>query len=84
MSLRCKDLQHTDELLLKEYPERKEWCCHARELRSTDPQFSNYLYDFRSAGWAKICDKTGKNATWNKKCDVEEMINQKRRVDAAS
>jgi len=71
MPIRCLDVQHTDERLHQ--PERKSWCQHARELRSTDPQYGNYLRDFRSAGWAKICDKTGKNATWNKICDVDEV-----------
>jgi len=71
--IRCLDVQHTDEWLLKKNPDRKSWCHHTRELRSTDPQYVNYLHDFRSAGWAKICDKTGKNATWNKICDVDEV-----------
>jgi len=67
------DVQHTDEWLLKKNPDRKSWCHHARELRSTDPQYGNYLRDFRSAGWAKICNISGKNATWNKICDVDEV-----------
>ena len=72
--IRCKDIQHTEDRLLEKSPDRKSWCHHARKLRSTDPQYRNYLDDFRSAGWAKICDKTGKNATWNKRCNVEEVI----------
>ena len=68
--LRCLDKAHKP-LFFGNW-ETRWWCPHARELRSTDPQFKNYLNDGRSENWAKICNLTGKNATWNKKCDVNK------------
>jgi len=65
--LRCRDIKHTNKQLLKNNPNLKAWCCHARKIKCTDYQ---YVVSRRPR---RICDKTGRNATWNKFCDVEEI-----------
>jgi hypothetical protein len=70
--MRCKDEKHWQFALFR--GQGKIWCYHSRELRTSDPQWINYSYDGRSENWAKICNITGENATWNKKCNVESSL----------
>ena len=72
MALRCKDERHWQDSRF--HGTGKLWCKHSRNMLPSDSQYRNYLDDFRAANFAQICDLTGENATWNKKCNVEETI----------